>query len=124
MAHRPRKLTPQSSQRNQSQANGKKPVSSKIRETPQKRGWLWSTLAIALLLSSAGLIVGFIWMSILFIFNPEQLEWVNEFLPAWVQIPVLNSDRPQSRKQIQDNLSKQQMAGRFLALDAEESSFL
>ncbi|MDB9376742.1 hypothetical protein PN460_02555, partial [Nodularia sphaerocarpa CS-585A2] len=119
MANRSRKPTPKSSQE-----NGKKPVSSKPRKQSQW-GWLWSTVALALLLSSAGLIVAFSWMSILFIFNPAQLAWVNEFLPAGVQIPVNKGERPQSLPEIQDNLSSpEQIAGKSLALDAEEDSFL
>ncbi|HYW17874.1 MAG TPA: hypothetical protein VE956_00935 [Nodularia sp. (in: cyanobacteria)] len=117
MAHRSRKPTPKSSH-----GNGKKPVSSQPKKS--QRSWLWSTLALTLLLSSAGLVVAFSWMSILFIFNPAQLAWVNEFLPAGVQIPVNTRERPQSLKQIQDDLSQEQIAGKSLPLDAEEDSFL
>ncbi|MEA5513930.1 hypothetical protein [Nodularia sp. UHCC 0506] len=123
MANRWRKLTPQASKRNQSQANKNKRVLSQPRQKSQ-RGWLWSTLAIALLLSSAGLIIAFIWLSILFIFHPEQVSWLNELLPEWVQIPLTERERPQSRKQIQDGLSKQQTAGEFIPLDDEKGSFL
>ncbi|YAF95913.1 MAG: hypothetical protein AB3A66_25855 [Nodularia sp. CChRGM 3473] len=101
-----------------------KRVSSKLRQNSPKKGWLLSTLAIALLLSSAGLITAFAWISILFIFNPEQVGWVNKFLPEWVQIPLNNSDRPQSLKQIQESLSKPQIAGETLPLDNGEHSFL
>lgn len=124
MANRSRKPTPKSSPGNQSDGNGKKRAASNPQKKSQHRGWLWSTLALALLLSSAGLIVAFAWMSILFIFNPEQLAWVNEFLPEWVQIPVNNSERPQSLKEIQDGLSPQQIAGKSLPLDEESDSFL
>ncbi|MDP5338092.1 MAG: hypothetical protein NWQ28_05895 [Nodularia sp. (in: cyanobacteria)] len=123
MANRWRKLTPQASKRNQSDAKANKRVSSKPRQKSQ-RNWLWSTLAIALLLSSVGLIITFTWLSILFIFHPEQVSWLNEFLPEWVQIPLTDRERPQSRKQILDSLSKQQTAGESLALDDEKGSFL
>ncbi|GAX36224.1 hypothetical protein [Nodularia sp. NIES-3585] len=123
MANRWRKLKPQSSQRNKSQANGNKRVWSKPRRKSQ-RGCLWSILPIALLLISTGLIIAFSWLSILFIFNPERVSWLNEFLPEWVQIPLTNRERPQSRKQIQDGLSKQQTAGQSLVLDHKEGSFL
>ncbi|TVP58452.1 MAG: hypothetical protein EA343_21490 [Nodularia sp. (in: Bacteria)] len=123
MANRWRKLKPKSSQRNQPQANGNKRFSSKPRQKSQ-RGWLWSMLAIALLLSSAGLIIAFTWLSILFIFNPEQVGWLNELLPEWVQIPLTNRESPQSRQQIQDGLSQQQTTGKSLPLDNEEGSFL
>ena len=123
MANRWRKLTPKASKKNQSNAKANKRVSSKTRQKSQ-RSWLWSTLAIALLLSSAGLIVAFTWLSILFIFQPEQVSWLNEFLPEWVQIPLTERERPQSRQQILDGLSKEQTAGEPLPLDQEEGSFL
>ncbi|AHJ28215.1 hypothetical protein PN465_01190 [Nodularia spumigena CS-584] len=124
MANRSRKPTPPSSQGNQSHGNGNKRVCAKPRPKSQYRSWLWSTLAIALLLSSAGLIIAFTWFSILFIFNPAQLGWMNEFLPEWGQIPLNKSENPQSLQQIQDGLSTQQTAGESIPLDNEEGSFL
>lgn len=92
---------------------------------PQKKGWFSSTLAIAILLSGAGLVMAFTWFSILFIFNPAQIGWLNKFLPEWAQIPLGYSEPPQTLEQIQEKLSKQQqIAGNTLALDDEENSFL
>ncbi|MEA5581562.1 hypothetical protein VB620_09435 [Nodularia harveyana UHCC-0300] len=122
MANRSRKLTPQSSQGNPSDAADQR-VSPKPRQKSQL-GWLWSTLAISMLLGSVGLMSTFIWFSVLFIFNPEKLGWVNEFLPEWGQIPLNNIEVPQSLKQIQDTVNQGQIAGEVIRLDEEKGSFL
>ncbi|MCG6137352.1 MAG: hypothetical protein MET45_22410 [Nostoc sp. LLA-1] len=124
MAHRSRKLKPQSSQRNQSHARPSKRVSSKSQQKSPSKGWLGSILAFALLLTSAALVMAFLWISILFIFNPEQVGWLNEFLPESWHIPLNQSEPPQTLNQIQENLSQQQIAGETLALDDQEGSFL
>ncbi|RCJ34165.1 hypothetical protein A6770_17270 [Nostoc minutum NIES-26] len=92
---------------------------------PQKKGWFSSTLALVILLSGAGLVMAFTWFSILFIFNPAQIGWLNKFLPEWAQIPLGYSEPPQTLQQIQEKLSKQkQIAGKTLPLDDEENSLL
>jgi hypothetical protein len=124
MTNRWRKLTPPPSQLNPSHGQVNKHLLSKPKLKPQYRDWLWSSLAISLLLSSVGLILAFIWFSILFIFNPQKLVWVNELLPAWVQIPLPTSEPPQTLAQIQASLSQQQTTGDLISLDEEEGSFL
>lgn len=119
MANRSRKLKPQSTPQRSS-----KRISSKSPPKSRSTGWLGSILAFALLLSSAALVLGFLWISILFIFNPEQVGWVNEFLPESWQIPFNPSEPSQTFNQIQDNLSQNQIAGETLALDKEGDSFL
>jgi hypothetical protein len=100
-----------------------------------KRGsWLWSMLAMsttgyayAILLSSASLIMAFAWISVLFIFNPDQVSWLNKILPIWAQIPLGKHERPQTLKQIQLDLSKKnQIVGETLPLyqDAKNSFLL
>jgi hypothetical protein len=126
MANRWRKLTPKASKLHKPHAGATKRVAKKTPKKPKKRGWLSSTLAIAILLSSASLIMAFAWISILFIFNPDQLSWLNKVLPEWAQIPLGNYERPHTLKDIQFNLSKQkQIAGETLPLDKDaEISFL
>ncbi|WP_414527394.1 hypothetical protein [Nodularia chucula] len=123
MSNKWSKLTPQSSQKNLSDANANQRLSSKSPQKSQSGGWLWSSLAIAILLSSVGLMVAFIWFSVVFIFNPDELGWVNELLPEWIQLPVNTIEAPQSLKKITDSLSQPQIAGEVIPLNEEESSF-
>jgi hypothetical protein len=134
MANRSRKLTPKASKRNQPHAGVMKRVAKKPQKKLKRGSWLSSTLAMsttgcayAILLSSASLIMAFAWISVLFIFNPDQVSWLNKILPAWAQIPLGNHERPQTLKQIQFDLSKKnQIIGETLPLyqDAKNSFLL
>jgi hypothetical protein len=125
MAHRPRKLTAKSLRSNQPHADATQGIPPKPPDKKQRGVWLSSTLAIAILFSSAGLVIAFTWMSLLLMFNPEQASWVNKFLPAWAQIPLGNSEPPQTLPQIQGQLSQQKRtAGETLSLNEGENSFL
>lgn len=146
MANRSRKLTPKSSKQNGSDLEGKKPQiqqqqvgntdlpkegEGKINQTqiqkaisPSKSYKPSSIIAIAILLISAGLVLSSTWIGILLIFHPEQVSWLNNFLPEWAHIPG-NSENPQTLPQIQISLSqKQQIPGETIPLDDEEKSFL
>ncbi|MHC5721648.1 MAG: hypothetical protein ACYTX0_58940, partial [Nostoc sp.] len=62
--------------------------------------------------------MAFAWISVLFIFNPDQVSWLNKILPAWAQIPLGKHERPQTLKQIQLDLSKKnQIFGETLPLN-------
>ncbi|WP_375510456.1 hypothetical protein [uncultured Nostoc sp.] len=126
MANRSRKLTPKTSKQNKPHAGMVKRVVKKPQKKLKRGSWLSSMLAIAILLSSASLIMAFAWISVLFIFNPDQLSWLNKILPAWAQIPLGNHERPQTLKQIQLDLSKKnQIFGETLPLHQNaEDSFL
>lgn len=126
MANRSRKLRPKTSKINQPHAGATKFIAKKPLKKRQRGSWLWSMLSLTILLGSAGLIVAFAWISILFIFNPNQLSRLNKFLPAWVQIPISQRELPQSLKEIQLSLSQQkQIAGESLPLDEDSlNSFL
>ncbi|MDZ8080880.1 MAG: hypothetical protein RMX35_17655 [Nostoc sp. DcaGUA01] len=117
MAKRSRKLTPKTSKLNQPPAGARKRVVKKTLEKPKRGSWLSSTLAIAILLSSASLIIAFAWISVLFIFNPDQISWLNKILPTWAQIPLGKHERPQTFKQIELDLSKKNLiVGEILPL--------
>ncbi|MFN6499944.1 MAG: hypothetical protein RMX65_023535 [Nostoc sp. DedQUE01] len=117
MAKRSRKLTPKTSKLNQPPAGARKRVVKKTLEKPKRGSWLSSTLAIAILLSSASLIITFAWISVLFIFNPDQISWLNKILPTWAQIPLGKHERPQTFKQIELDLSKKNLiVGEILPL--------
>lgn len=124
MTNRWRKLTPPPSQLNSSDRQVNKPHAAKPKLKSQYRDWLWSSLAISLLLSSVGLMLVFIWFSILFIFNPQKLAWVNELLPTSLQIPLPTSEPPQTLTEIQASLGEQQITGDLISLNEEEGSFL
>ncbi|MEH2112738.1 hypothetical protein [Nostoc sp.] len=126
MANRSRKLTPKASKLNKPRAGAMK----RVAKNPQKKlkggSWLSSMLAVAILFISASLIMAFAWISVLFIFNPDQVSWLNKILPAWAQIPLGRHERPQTLKQIQLGLSKKnQIFGEPLPLNQNtETSFL
>lgn len=124
MANPSQNPTPQSSQEYQFHGNENKRLSLKPKHKSQHQNWLWSTVAMGLLLSGAGLSIAFIWISILFIVNPQQLGWINKFIPEWGQIPVNNRENSQTFQEIEDSLSKQQIAGKLLPLDHRKRSFL
>lgn len=88
-----------------------KPVVKVRRSTTS---WLWITV----LLSGAGSVTVGIWLSFQLFVNPDALSWVNDVLPTWAKIPLVNSDQPQTLAQIEASLSKQgQIAGEPLSLD-------
>jgi hypothetical protein len=134
MANRSRKLTPKASKQNKSHTGVMKRVAKKPQKKLKLGSWLSSTLAMsttgyayAILLSSASLIMAFAWISVLFIYNPDQVSWLNKILPAWAQIPLGNHERPKTIKQIQLDLSqKNQIFGETLPLhqDAKDSFLL
>ncbi|MFN6538404.1 MAG: hypothetical protein RM021_018925 [Nostoc sp. EkiNYC01] len=117
MANRSRKLTPKTSKQNQPRTGAMKRVVKKPLQKPKRGSWLSSTLAIAILLSSASLVTIFAWISVLFIFNPDQLSWLNKILPTWAQIPLGKHERPETFKQIELDLSQKKLiVGEILPL--------
>ncbi|MBG1262134.1 hypothetical protein F8S20_25150 [Nostoc sp. BAE] len=132
MANRSRKPTPKTSKQNKPHAGMVKRLVKKPQKKLKRGSWLSSMLAMptaasyAILLSSASLIMAFAWISVLFIFNPDQVSWLNKILPAWAQIPLGNHERPQTLKQIQLDLRKKnQIFGETLPLHQNaEDSFL
>ncbi|MEH2278466.1 MAG: hypothetical protein V7K40_27725 [Nostoc sp.] len=126
MANRSRKLTPKASKLNKPHAGAMKRIAKKPQKKLKRGSWLSSMLAIAILLSSASLIMAFAWISVLFIFNPDQVSWLNKILPAWAQIPLSKHEHPQTLKQIQLNLSKEnKIFGETLPLHQDaKNSFL
>ncbi|MEH2293280.1 hypothetical protein [Nostoc sp.] len=132
MANRPRKLRPKGSKLNKPHAGVMKRVAKKPQKMLKRGSWLSSMLAMptaasyAILLTSASLIMAFAWISVLFIFNPDQVSWLNKILPVWAQIPLGKHERPQTLKEIQLDLSKKnQIFGETLPLyQNAENSFL
>ncbi|MBK1988714.1 hypothetical protein A0J48_014405 [Sphaerospermopsis aphanizomenoides BCCUSP55] len=118
MGKHSRQLKQKATRIHQPSAGARKKIAKKSQKQSRWRSWLLSTLALTILLSSVGLIIAIGWFSILFILNPEQVSWLNEFLPTWAQIPVNQKDIPQTLAEIQQTLNKQnRIAGESLSLD-------
>jgi hypothetical protein len=78
---------------------------------PVRGSWVASWFVFAALSSSATLLIGGIWLSFIFIFDPGKISWVNQHLPQWAQLPDQNQ-QPQTLAQIRSSLNKQsQSAG-------------
>ncbi|OKH55969.1 hypothetical protein NIES2101_01515 [Calothrix sp. HK-06] len=78
-----------------------KNTNQKFKETRR----LTSLLALIILLGFTSLVIGFAWISFLFIFQPQQLGWINKFLPQWAQIKVAK-DEAQTVAQIEAAVNK------------------
>lgn len=72
----------------------------------KRRSWVSSLLAIALLLSSAGLVISGIWLSIQLFINPNATSWMNQLLPEWAQIPLVHPESAHTLTQIQANIKQ------------------
>jgi hypothetical protein len=126
MINKPRKRIPKAAGLNQPPQSVTKKNVKKLPKRYQRRSWLSSTLALSLLLSSAGIIIGVGWMSVLFILNPAQVSWVNDFLPKWAKISTGKRELPETVTAIELGLSqKQLLSGEIMPLDGKsEESFL
>ena len=90
-----------------------RPVVKKIAKKTKKTQKTWGTsmLAFVILSSSIGLLALFAWISILLIFNPEKVGWLNIFLPEWARVSLGGKERPKTLKQIKEILSQQGKTG-------------
>ncbi|MEC4815819.1 MAG: hypothetical protein SAK29_21475 [Scytonema sp. PMC 1069.18] len=122
----PSNSAPKPHRHNQSKRGAVKHIYKKSKKKPKQGGRLGTVVAIAVLLSSAGLIVTFAWISIQLILNPYQVSWFNKLVPEWAQISLNNTERSQTFKQIQASLDKQGLvAGKILPLEGNSAaSFL
>lgn len=69
-----------------------------------RRSRVQSLVAIALLLSSIGIVIGGIWFSVQLFINPNGVTWLNHLLPQWAQIPLVKPDNAQTLTQIQASI--------------------
>ena len=78
--------------------------------------------AIAALLATGTLIVGSIWVGILWMIDPNSVVWLNRFLPEWTRIPITEESPPQTLTTIQDEVRQNGLiAGEPLSLDTGET---
>lgn len=89
----------------------------------QKSRWggcLATLGAIAILITTGGVIISGIWLAILLMINPNAVVWLNQFLPEWTRIPITDASPPQSLADIQEDVRKSGLiAGEPLPLDSE-----
>lgn len=87
--------------------SGKLVSQSPAQVVPTTRGsWVASWFVFAALSGSATLVIGGIWLSFIFIFNPGKISWVNQHLPQWAQLPDQNQ-QPQTLAEIRSSLRQQ-----------------
>lgn len=83
-----------------------------------RKGLISSILAWTILFGSSSLIIFFGWLSILFILDPMQLIWINDFLPKWAAIPTEKKDLPLTLNTINNSIIKKQLTpGKIIYLD-------
>ncbi len=132
MANPTQKLTPKPFKPNVQNAETMKKSVKSVRQEPKSlktsvknKSWLSSMLAVGILSGSTALIGLFVWISLIFILNPEKLSWLNNVLPEWAKISR-QQQHLQTLSQIKLNLkNKGQIAGEILPLDGDaENSFL
>ena len=126
MKNKPRKRRMKPNNINQTHQGVIKKTVQKKPQPSQWQSFLSSTLALSLLLSIAGAIIGFGWLSVLFILDPTQVSWVNEYLPQWAKISTGKREIPQTLTAIEHSLSqKKRIAGETIPLEIKsEESFL
>ncbi|MBE9144169.1 hypothetical protein [Planktothrix mougeotii] len=79
--------------------------------------WIADGVAFTLLLGGSTLIGGCAWFSYQLIVNPDVGIWLNQFLPAWTQIPLQRRDSIQTLEEISQTLKKEGLiAGKSFAL--------
>jgi hypothetical protein len=84
---------------------------------------LTSFLALVVLLGITSLVVGFAWIAFLFIFQPQQIVWVNKILPQWAQINAAKAEAL-TVKQIEEELTKLGLLKGEIILDHNNHSFI
>ncbi len=100
--------------------------SSRRQKAKKRKSLTTSMLAATILLGSAGLVIAISWISILFIFNPQQVNWLNSFLPLRAKITDHQKQRPHTLQKIQTEIKKQKrIPGKIIALEGDTyKSFL
>ena len=103
--------------------SGKRVVRGNKQPPVQKSPWsgcLATLGAIAILITTGGVIVGGIWLAILLMINPNAGVWLNQFLPEWTRIPIADASPPQTLAAIQDEVRQSGLIpGEPLPLDSE-----
>ena len=70
---------------------GIRTYSSHTQKIKKRKSLAASMLAITILFSSGGLVIALSWISILFMFNPLSVSWLNPFLPESSKINCITA---------------------------------
>lgn len=103
-----------------------KKIYKKIHKRRQKRMSLMTILALLVLFTGGAAAIASARIGYLLIVKPNEVRWVNHFLPEWAKIKYLDTNLPQSRRQIEDTIHRKgQIVGKILPLGKNtEQSFL
>jgi hypothetical protein len=96
--------TPQPIRRPSAVSSPKRVSKQPLKQKTRLKSWLTTLGAIALLLASSGVIVGGIWLSIMWMVNPNAVVWLNRFLPEWTRIPIDAKSPPKTLEGIQQEV--------------------
>ena len=100
--------------------------SSPRKKIKKRKSLAASIFVVVTLFSSASIVIALSWISILFIFNPLSVSWLNPALPEWAKIGSNSKDKPHTVEQIQAEIKKQKrISGKIIALETDiDESFL
>lgn len=94
----------------------------KARSKAASGSWLASLSAIVLLMAAAGGIAGSLGLAVQLMINPQQLLWLNRYIPDWVPVPVTGLKPPQTLSEIQAEIAQAgAIAGEMLPLSKNRS---
>ncbi len=105
---------------------GIRSYSSHTQKVKKRKKLAASMFAITVLLSSGVIVMALSWISILFMFNPQQVLWLNPFLPEWAKVAYNPEEKAHTVEQIQAEIKKQKrIFGKILPLESKTNeSFL
>ncbi|WP_413160508.1 hypothetical protein ACL6C3_18510 [Capilliphycus salinus ALCB114379] len=84
--------------------------------------WMADGVAFALLLGGSGLLAGGAWFSYKLILDPDIGIWLNQFLPAWTQIPLQRHEAIKTLDEVRVSLEEQGLTiGEGLSLPRSDS---
>jgi hypothetical protein len=122
MAKEYRKLKLKIPRTRQRRPGGKKRLTQNFQSQPRWQTRLLSVLALTMLGGSAAAILTFGWISFLFILNPQQIIWLNEYLPQAKKIGSKNQNLPKTLAEIESILKQKNLvAGEILSLTNQQS---
>ena len=86
---------------------------------PRRSRWASTLVSMAVLCSGTGLVVGGAWLGVQVIVNPDAIVWINQFLPAWTQIPIARPESLLTLTEIQTQIRQEGLIpGEPIALGA------
>lgn len=121
-----KKLYTKNLQAKTANSKGIRSYSTRRQKIKKRKSLATSMLAAAMLLGSASMVLVVGWISVLFIFNPEHVSWLNNVLPEWAKFGLNQGQRAHTIQEIQAQIEAQKrIAGKIVPLEKDtEESFL